>query len=64
MVFVRSNPHKEGSEQYRNSCVITLPYATDSSIILAQYATFGLKNIFKKELTIKSGRDFMSLALL
>jgi len=53
MVFVRSNPHKEGSEQYRNSCVITLPYATDSSIILAQYATFGLKNIFKKGIDYK-----------
>ena len=47
LVFVRSNPHKKGSEQYRNSCVVTLPYATDSSITLAKYATFGLKNIYK-----------------
>jgi DNA polymerase V len=26
---------------------VTLPYATDSSITLAKYATFGLKNIYK-----------------
>ncbi len=53
MVFVRSNPHKQGSEQYRNSCVITLPYATDSSIILAQYAIYGLKGIFKDGIDYK-----------
>jgi DNA polymerase V len=47
LVFVRSNPHKKDNQQYRNSCVVTLPYATDSSITLAKYAAFGLKNIYK-----------------
>ena len=53
MVFVRSNPHKAGSEPYRNSCVVTLPYATDSSITLAKYAIFGLKGIFKAGIDYK-----------
>lgn len=53
LVFVQSNPHHEGSQQYRNSCVITLPYATDSSIILGQYAASGLKSIFKKGIEYK-----------
>ena len=47
LVFVRSNPLNKNSQQYRNSCVVTLPYATDSSITLAKYAAFGLKSIYK-----------------
>ncbi len=53
MVFVRSNPHKANALPYRNSCVITLPYATDSSISIAKYAVFGLKNIFKEKIDYK-----------
>ena len=48
MVFVRSNPHKDTSEPYRNSCVVTLPYATDSGITLTKYAILGLKRFLKK----------------
>ena len=53
MVFVRSNPHKDASEPYRNSCVVTLPYATDSSITLTKYAILGLKGIFKEGVDYK-----------
>ena len=53
MVFVRSNPHKDASEPYRNSCVVTLPYATDSSITLTKYAILGLKGIFKEGIDYK-----------
>lgn len=53
LVFLRSNPHKPDATPYRNSCVVTLPYATDSSIILAKYASFGLKNIFKSGIDYK-----------
>lgn len=53
LVFVRSNPHKEGSAYYRNSRIISLPYATDSSITLSQYACLGLKQIFKKGIDYK-----------
>lgn len=53
MVFVRSNPHKKNSTPYRNSCVVTLPYATDSSITLAKHAVLGLKNIYQKDIDYK-----------
>lgn len=53
LVFVRSNPHSKESQQYRNSCVVTLPYATDSSITLSKYARYGLKNIFKENIDYK-----------
>ncbi|MEK9612931.1 MAG: DUF4113 domain-containing protein [Flavobacteriaceae bacterium] len=53
LVFVRSDPHKKGSPPYRNSCVLTLPYATNSSITLSKYATIGLQKIFKKGIHYK-----------
>ena len=53
MVFVRSNRFKENIPQYRNSCVVTLPYATDSSLTLSKYALMGLKNIFKPGIEYK-----------
>ena len=53
MVFVRSNRFKENTPQYRNSCVVTLPYATDSSLTLSKYAIMGLKSIFKEEIEYK-----------
>ena len=48
LVFVRSDPHKKGGFSYRNSCVLPLPYATNSSILLSKYAVMGLQKIFKK----------------
>jgi DNA polymerase V len=47
LVFLRSDPHKKGTLPYRNSCVLTLPYATNSSITLSKYAVLGLRKIFK-----------------
>lgn len=52
-IFVRSNPFQKEAEQYRNGCTVTLPYATDSSLILNQYALKGLKNIFKSDIEYK-----------
>ena len=48
LVFVRSDPHKQGVAPYRNSCVLSLPYATNSSIMLSKYAVLGLHKIFKE----------------
>ena len=48
LVFVRSDPHKKGGFSYRNSCVLPLPYATNSSILLSKHAVIGLQKIFKK----------------
>ena len=48
LVFVRSDPHKKGGFPYQNSCVLPLPYATNSSILLSKHAVMGLQKIFKK----------------
>ena len=48
LVFLRSDPHKKGAIPYRNSCVLTLPYSTNSSITLSKYALLGLHKIFKE----------------
>jgi len=53
IIFLRSDPHKKGVIPYRNSCVVTLPYATNSSITLSKYAVLGLHKIFKKGILYK-----------
>ena len=53
IVFLRSDPHRKGVTPYRNSCVLTLPYATNSSITLSKYAVLGLHKIFKKGILYK-----------
>jgi len=46
MVFVHTNYFREDMPQYAKNVVITLPYATNSSLELAQFAVEGLKRIF------------------
>ena len=53
LVFVRNNPHKKNSTPYRNSCVVTLPYATDSSITLVKHALLGLQSIYQPDIAYK-----------
>jgi DNA polymerase V len=53
LVFLRSDPHKKGAIPYRNSCVLTLPYASNSSITLSKYAVWGLHKIFKEGIQYK-----------
>ena len=53
LIFIRSDPHKKDVISYRNSCVLTLPYATNSSIILSRYAILGLRKIFKENIAYK-----------
>lgn len=53
LVFVRSDPHKAGTVPYQNSCVLTLPYASSSSILLSQYAVKGLRHIFREGIEYK-----------
>ena len=53
IIFLRSDPHKKGVTPYRNSCVLKLPYATNSSITLSKYAVLGLHKIFKKGILYK-----------
>lgn len=47
MVFVLTNRFKKELEQYSQNIVIKLPFATNSSIEIAQYAVAGLQKIFK-----------------
>jgi DNA polymerase V len=48
MVFIHTNGHRPDLPQYSRNVVIKLPYATNSSIILSEYATKAFKLIFKE----------------
>ena len=52
-VFVRSNKFQKNKTQYRNGILITMPFSTNSSIIISKYAVAGLKKIFKKGINYK-----------
>jgi len=48
MVFIHTNGHRIDLPQYSKNVVVKLPYSTNSSIILIEYALKGLKIIFKE----------------
>ncbi|WP_298497421.1 Y-family DNA polymerase [uncultured Algibacter sp.] len=52
-VTISSDRHKKDLEQHRASRVISLPYATDSSLIISQQAVWAVKQIFKKGIKYK-----------
>jgi DNA polymerase V len=52
-VFLRSDPHKKGATPYRNSCTVTLPYASNSSLELSKYALSAAKSMFRKGIDYK-----------
>lgn len=47
-VFIRSNKHRVGAKQHNSQIHIDLPFATNSNIELAKFATLALNRIFKK----------------
>ena len=47
-VFLETNPFQLDKAQYKNSQVIRLPFPTNSSLVINQYANFALKQIFRK----------------
>lgn len=53
MVFIESNRFREHDEYYSKSVVIKLPFPTNSSIELAEFALKGLKSIFKEHIGYK-----------
>lgn len=53
MIFLRSDRNKKGSEQYRVNKLITLPYATNSTLTITQYALQGLNDIYKPGIKYK-----------
>ena len=52
-VFVRSNKFQKNKTQYRNGILITIPFSTNSNMIISKYAIEGLKRIFKKGIHYK-----------
>ncbi len=52
-VFLRSNKFQKNKPQYRNGILITIPFSTNSNMIISKYATKGLKSIFKKGINYK-----------
>ena len=52
-VFVRSNKFQKNKPQYRNGIVITIPFSTNSNIVISKYATEGLKKIFRQGIDYK-----------
>lgn len=48
MVFVQSNYFKKDLQQYSKNIVVKLPFATNSSIEIAKFASKGLELIYKK----------------
>ena len=53
VVFVRSNPFMPNMPQYRNSTMIHLPFATNSSLTLSKTALQGLDLIYKSGISYK-----------
>ena len=53
VVFVRSNPFMPDLPQYRNSTMISLPFATNSSLTLSKTALHGLDLIYKPGISYK-----------
>ena len=52
-VFVRSNKFQKNKPQYRNGILITLPFSTNSNMVISKYAIQGLKKIFKAGINYK-----------
>lgn len=53
MVFVETNRFKDTDKQYNPSILIKLPFATNSTLELAEFAVNGLKQIFKSHFLYK-----------
>lgn len=48
MVFILTNSYRTDLPQYYNQIVLELPFPTNSSIELAEFANFGLEKIFRE----------------
>ena len=52
-VFVRSNKFQKNKPQYRIGILMTIPFSTNSNMIISKYAVQGLKKIFKQGINYK-----------
>ncbi|RDY57881.1 Y-family DNA polymerase [Flagellimonas nanhaiensis] len=53
VVLLRSNRHKKNEPQDRSSVIVTLPYATDSSLTISNYAVEAAASIFRPGIKYK-----------
>ena len=60
IVFIRSNFFRKDLQQYACSKVITLPYPTNSSFILNQYALKGIEDIYRSKIDYKKAGVIVS----
>ncbi len=52
-VFIRSNKFQKNKPQYRNGILMTIPFSTNSNMIISKYAIKGLKKIFREDISYK-----------
>ncbi|MCM5662323.1 Y-family DNA polymerase [Galbibacter mesophilus] len=52
-VFLRSDKHKKEETQHRPEFLVTLPYATDSTLTLVKYATQAVEKMYQKGIKYK-----------
>ena len=52
-VFIRSNKFQKNKRQYRNGILMTIPFSTNSNMIISKYAVEGLRKIFRKGINYK-----------
>ncbi|MFL2613876.1 MAG: Y-family DNA polymerase [Flavobacteriaceae bacterium] len=52
-VFIKSNKFKKFEYQYRKGIIVTVPFSTNSNIVISKYAIIGLEKIFKSGIKYK-----------
>lgn len=52
-IFIKSNKFQKKECQYRNGIIMTIPFSTNSNIVISKYAIIGLKKIFKHSIKYK-----------
>ena len=52
-VFIKSNTFKKFEYQYRKGIIVTVPFSTNSNIVISKYAVMGLGKIFKSGIKYK-----------
>ena len=52
-VFIRNNKFQKNKPQYRNGILMTIPFSTNSNMIISKYAVEGLRKIFREGINYK-----------
>ena len=60
IVFLKSDRHKKDEAQHTANTLVTLPYATDSTLTISSYAVNAVKSIYKKGIKYKKAGVIVS----